>query len=157
MKKYVLSLVLSAFIVATYAQDSVYYYYGSEKIYLERDNTVKFVKFTNETAARSSRLLDNLRSQKVQIDTLWNSMYVISGDFNQKSIRSLLTLEQGDNTIRYISDRLVSNGRTMWESDGIIVKFSPDADVTKVLESNYIPYKEYKRLGSNPQTYWVTV
>jgi len=29
------SLFLSAFIVSTYAQDSIYYYYGSEKIYLK--------------------------------------------------------------------------------------------------------------------------
>ena len=36
MKKLILnSLFLSAFIVSAYAQDSIYYYYGSEKIYLK--------------------------------------------------------------------------------------------------------------------------
>ena len=162
MRKLVfISLFLSAVIFAQ-SQDRVYYYYDTVKIYLDRDNSVKFVKFANETTASTSpsqrgEHLNTLRSQNIQIDTLGYSMYVISGDFNQTAARNALATMQQDSNILYISDMLLSNGRPVWESNEIIVKIFPDEEIAEVLKANNMPYKKYRRLGSNPQTYLVTL
>ena len=157
MRKSILSLGLSLVIVLAQAQDSVFYYtISGEKIYLERDNTVKFIEFSNETATRNNRMLNELRSQNVKTDALTPSMYRISGDFNQKSTRNVLVSER-DTNILYISDRLVYNGHTVWESNEIIVKVFSSADLEQTLKANRIPYTKYERLGSNPQNYLVTL
>ncbi len=159
MKKLTLGLLLGiACIISLQAQDRVFYYNElGEKIYLKRDSTVKFIHFANETAVQNNRLLNQLESQNIKMDILSPLMYKISGDFSPKLTSKLFT-EQKDSNIAYISDMLLYKGSTvLWESDKIIVKISPNTKLLEVLEANHIPYKEWKRLGSNPQTYLVTL
>ena len=158
MKHFILSVFILVACVLVHAQDSVFYYdeFGG-KIHLTKENGVKIIQFTNETATRSSRLLNEMRQQNVKMDTLSPFVYKVSGDFRQKAISDLLLPEQKDSNILYISDMLLSKGSILWETDEIVVKFFPNANLSEVLETNRIPYKEYRRLGSNPQTYLVTV
>ena len=153
MKKSILNLLfLSLLSVFAYAQDSVYYYYGLEKIYLQKENNVKIIHFIKEPTVQ----LNQLRSQNMEVDTLSSLMYRISGDFSQKSVSNLFA-EQRDSNLLYMSDMLLYEGSMVWESDKIIIKIFPNTELEPILKSNNIPYKEFRRLGSNPQTYLVTL
>ena len=49
MKKFILSsLFLNSVVAFTQAQDSVYYYYDGEKIYLTKEDNTKVIQFANE-------------------------------------------------------------------------------------------------------------
>jgi len=47
-RHYIILLFLSLLSVFAYAQDSVYFYYGLEKIYLQKENNVKIIHFIKE-------------------------------------------------------------------------------------------------------------
>ena len=152
MKKLTFSiLILSALL--TNAQDGVYYYYKSEKIYLGKNDSVKIIQFSNERTARNSPVLNQLRSQNIIIDTLDAFSYRVSGDFNRLTKSDMSSIKRQDTNIVYISDVLTYNGSMLWETEKMIVKIFPETELSEVLEKSRIPYKEYKRLGSNPQTY----
>ena len=143
--------ILLSFSLNAQQKSEYYYYYQGEKIYLERENNVKVIHFYKEPTTQ----LNQLRSQSIQVDTVDDLTYRISGDFKQRSVNNLLFSEQRDSNILYISDMLLYEGHPVWESDNIIVKVFPDANLSEVLEKNKIPYKEFKRIGSNPQNYLV--
>jgi subtilisin family serine protease len=158
-KKIILNLLfLCVFAVLAQAQDSVFYYdeFGG-KIYLQKDNTTKIIHFANETATQNHSLFNQLNVQNITIDTLNKLMYKITGNVKQKATSDLLFSKQINNNILYISDMLRYGGSVLWESDGIIVKIFPNTELSDLLETNHIPYKEFKRLGSNSQTYLVTL
>jgi hypothetical protein len=94
MKKIILNLFFLCIFVFAQAQDSVFYYdkFGG-KIYLQKDNTVKFVYFANRTAVQNHSLFNQLNVQNVTIDTLSQLMYKIKGNFQQKAISNLLFSE----------------------------------------------------------------
>jgi subtilisin family serine protease len=159
MKNIISNLVfLCIFVVSAQAQESVFYYDElGEKIYLEKNSGVKFIYFANETTIQNHSLFNQLKTQNVTIDTLSQLMYKVTGNFKQKTISNLLLSEQTDSNILYISDMLLYEGSMLWESDKIIVKIFPNTEISYLLETNHIPYREFKRLGSNPQTYIVTL
>lgn len=158
MKKLILCLIfLGLFVVFVHAQDSVFYYAGSgKKIYLKKENKVKFIYFANVAVAKNESLYNRLKSYKVEVETWSPLIWKISGDFTQKSISDLLFKEKNRDDILYFSDMLLYEGSFMqWESDEIIVKIFPYTQLSNLLDDNRIPYKEFKRLGSNPQNYLV--
>ena len=95
MKKSMLSLLLSLFVVFAQGQERVFYYDESgEKIYLQKENYAKIIQFANEQSARSSRLFSELRSQNsgllhfVRNDVLFNALRHCEGDSPKQSRKS---------------------------------------------------------------------
>ena len=156
IKKIILSLLfLISSVIFTNAQDNIFYYDKSgEKIYLQNENKVKFVYFVNAETAKSNQLANQLKDYDIMVEA-WNPLaYKISGDFTKKSVINLLLDIQSKNEILYISDMLLyDKTNVLWASDEIIVKIFPETKLSAILDANKIPYREFKRLGSNPQTY----
>jgi hypothetical protein len=75
IKKIMLSCFLGLFVVFVQAQDSVYYYYQGEKIYLQKESNAKVICFDNQTAEQNRTLLSQLKSQTIKVDTL-NSLFI---------------------------------------------------------------------------------
>ena len=144
MNKSVLILFfLCAFVVYVQAQDSVFYYdeFGG-KIYLQKDNNVKYIHFVNEIAVQNHSLFNQMKVSNVSIDTLSPLMYKITGDFRQKALTNLLLTKQTDSNVLYISDMLLYNDFVLWESNRIIVKIFPNTELLDNIkiqtETNYI-------------------
>ena len=158
MKKFILSLIYFTLIVTfLYANDKVFYYdERGEKIYLEKDSNVKFIHFADSKSAQNSRLLNQLEMQNVKVETRSPLFFKISGNLREEDINNLLLTERNRSNTFYISDLLMYNDSTIvCESDEIIVKFFPETHIQELLDTNGIPSKEFRRLGSNPQTYLI--
>jgi hypothetical protein len=160
MKNLMLSvLFLGSFAAFVQAQDSVFYYdeWGG-KIYLQKENNAKIICFKDVENIENNRLFKQLDSGNIKKEIITSHIYKISEENNQKSISNVRLSEYADSNVLYISDILTYNGAsTHWESDKMIVKIFPDTELSEILRVNNIPYKEIKRLGSNPQIYIVTL
>ena len=159
MKKFILSLLLGSFIVFAQAQDSVFCYDESgEKIYLKKENNVKFIHFSNISATQGNSILQQLELQNIRTEALTPLIHKISGNFQQELVKNLLLAGKIDSNILYISDMLRYKDSTIhWESDAIIVKIFPNTELSGLLANNHIPYREIKRLGSNPQIFIISL
>ena len=160
MRKIVIIFAILAEVCLMQAQENQRFYYNGdgEKIYLNKVENTKMIHFKKSIEpSRKESILRQSETTPSTITQITPDIYRVLDDA-QIEKNSIVSTVKASGAILYVSDVFMYADSTIqWMSDEIIVKIHTTSDLQNVLQENEIPFVDYRRLGSNEQTYAIAL
>ncbi|MDR2010328.1 MAG: S8 family peptidase [Bacteroidales bacterium] len=152
MKKTIILLhCFFAYVLLTQSQTVHIYDNIGNSIYFQKTDTIKFIHSDNST--KIEILIKKLQDLNIEFEEITPVIYKLISGQSKETIYSQLK-----ETGIYISDMLqAEDSNILWESDQVVFRIFPESNIDTLLAEYNISYSHIRNLGSDPDTYVITL